>query len=93
MYGNITSESFFQNEVPVAFQMPIAAKFLAMSQTVDVIIIAHGKLLQQSDLLQRYQDTALSTNAYMDCSGVLHYLSLQYSQRMPTQARDPFKGI
>ena len=27
-----------------AFQMPFAAKLLAMSQTVDVVVAAHGKL-------------------------------------------------
>jgi len=60
---NITNETFFQTEVPAAFQMPLAAKLLAMSNTVDVIIAAHGTLKEDKfEILRAYQTVALTTN-------------------------------
>jgi len=60
---NITNETFFQTEVPAAFQMPLSAKLLAMSNTVDVIIAAHGTLKEDKfEILRAYQTVALTTN-------------------------------
>lgn len=61
---NVTNETYFQTEVPDAFQMPFAAKLLAMSNTVDVVVAAHGKLLQaqQGEILRGYQTVTLTTN-------------------------------
>jgi len=60
---NITNETFFQTEVPAVFQMPLSAKLLAMSNTVDVIIAAHGTLKEDRfEILRAYQTVALTTN-------------------------------
>lgn len=60
---NVTNETFFQTEVPDAFQMPLAAKLLAMSNTVDVIVAAHGELKEErAEVLRGYQTVALTTN-------------------------------
>mmetsp|Transcript_5271 Transcript_5271/g.6142 ORF Transcript_5271/g.6142 Transcript_5271/m.6142 type:complete len:225 (-) Transcript_5271:243-917(-) len=37
---NVTEANIFETEVPGSFELPLAAKFLAMSGTVDVIITA-----------------------------------------------------
>mmetsp|Transcript_87503 Transcript_87503/g.271926 ORF Transcript_87503/g.271926 Transcript_87503/m.271926 type:complete len:255 (-) Transcript_87503:44-808(-) len=60
---NVTNETFFQTEVPDSFQMPLAAKLLAMSNTVDVVVAAHGPLGEErSEVLRGYQTVALTTN-------------------------------
>lgn len=60
---NFTNETYFQTPVPDAFQMPLAAKLLAMSNTVDVVIVEHGALGDtKSSLLRSYQTVALTTN-------------------------------
>lgn len=61
---NVSNETFFQTEIPDALQIPVAAKFLAMSQTVDVMIAAHGKPPDgiEIELLRAYQSLALNTN-------------------------------
>lgn len=60
---NFTNETYFQTPVPDSFQMPLAAKLLAMSNTVDVVIVEHGDLGEtQSSLLRSYQTVALTTN-------------------------------
>ncbi|CAK0834502.1 unnamed protein product [Prorocentrum cordatum] len=46
---NVTNETFFQTEIPDAFQFPLAAKLLAMSNTVDVIVAAHGAVKQDGE--------------------------------------------
>lgn len=68
---NVTNETFFQTEVPSAVQMPLAAKLLAMSNTVDVIVIAHGSPAEYpTPLLQGYQTVALTTNVpVVPCEG------------------------
>lgn len=62
-----TSAAYFQTEVPDVFQLPMAAKWLAMSQTVDVIVAAHGALSAEdkTELLRSYQNVALTTNVPM----------------------------
>ena len=68
--SNVSRKAFFQAEVPTAFQLPIAAKFLAMSRTVDVIVIAHGDPPDRAELLRSYQTTALATNVpIVPCEG------------------------
>mmetsp|Transcript_13917 Transcript_13917/g.29115 ORF Transcript_13917/g.29115 Transcript_13917/m.29115 type:complete len:244 (-) Transcript_13917:161-892(-) len=60
---NVTNATFFQTEVPDAFQMPLAAKLLAMSNTVDVLVAAHGELGEEkAEVLRGYQSVALTTN-------------------------------
>jgi len=60
---NVTNATFFQTEVPDAFQMPLAAKLLAMSNTVDVVVAAHGELGEErAEVLRGYQSVALTTN-------------------------------
>lgn len=60
---NVTNATFFQTEVPDAFQMPLAAKLLAMSNTVDVVVAAHGDLGEEkSEVLRGYQSVALTAN-------------------------------
>merc|ERR1719277_2782327 len=61
---NVTNATFFQTEVPDAFQMPLAAKLLAMSNTVDVLVAAHGSVAgeQLAEILRSYQSVALNTN-------------------------------
>lgn len=61
---NVTNETYFQTEVPDAFQMPFAAKLLAMSNTVDVIVAVHGDVLpeRKPEILRGYQTVALTTN-------------------------------
>jgi len=61
---NVTNETYFQTEVPDALQTPLAAKFLAMSQTVDVIVVAHGDVqgTTATELLRAFQTVALTTN-------------------------------
>eukprot|EP00927_Polykrikos_kofoidii_P030165 TRINITY_DN26005_c0_g1_i2.p1 TRINITY_DN26005_c0_g1~~TRINITY_DN26005_c0_g1_i2.p1 ORF type:complete len:270 (-),score=37.11 TRINITY_DN26005_c0_g1_i2:295-1104(-) len=61
---NVTDEAYFETEVPDALQVPLIAKFLAMSQTVDVIIAAHGDLKDgvRQELLRAYQSVALTTS-------------------------------
>jgi len=60
---NMTS-GFFQTELPDAFQIPISAKWLAMSQTVDAIVVAHGAMTpeQKSEALRTYQSVSLNFN-------------------------------
>jgi len=60
---NVTNETYFQTEVPNGFQMPLAAKLLAMSNTVDVVVAAHGELKEDRPaVLRGYQTVALTTN-------------------------------
>lgn len=68
---NVTNETFFETEVPDAFQMPLAAKLLAMSNTVDVIVAAHGELQdEKAAVLRGYQTVALTTNVpIVPCDG------------------------
>lgn len=68
---NVTNETFFQTEVPDAFQFPLAAKMLAMSQTVDVVVACHGALGEEKgEILRGYQTVALTTNVpIVPCSG------------------------
>lgn len=60
---NITNETYFQTEVPDALQMPFAAKLLAMSNTVDVIVAMHGDVKDmKTEMYRMYQTVALNTN-------------------------------
>jgi len=60
---NVTNETFFQTEVPDAFQFPLAAKLLAMSNTVDVVVAAYGPLGEEkSEILRGFMTIALTTN-------------------------------
>lgn len=60
---NVTNETFFQTEIPDAFQFPLAAKLLAMSNTVDVIVAAHGDVKdEKAEVMRGYQTVALTTN-------------------------------
>eukprot|EP00930_Biecheleria_cincta_P000912 TRINITY_DN102103_c0_g1_i1.p1 TRINITY_DN102103_c0_g1~~TRINITY_DN102103_c0_g1_i1.p1 ORF type:complete len:221 (+),score=38.41 TRINITY_DN102103_c0_g1_i1:74-736(+) len=69
---NVTNETFFQTEVPDAFQFPLAAKMLAMSQTVDVIVACHGNPgAEKDEILRGYQSVALTTNVpVVPCDGL-----------------------
>ena len=60
---NMTS-GYFSTEVPDAFQLPISAKWLAMSQTVDAVIVAHGGLtpVEKTEALKNYQSVSLNFN-------------------------------
>lgn len=60
---NMTS-GYFSTEVPDAFQLPISAKWLAMSQTVDAVIVAHGALtpVEKTEALKTYQSVSLNFN-------------------------------
>eukprot|EP00931_Biecheleriopsis_adriatica_P096570 TRINITY_DN70212_c0_g1_i1.p1 TRINITY_DN70212_c0_g1~~TRINITY_DN70212_c0_g1_i1.p1 ORF type:complete len:245 (-),score=47.11 TRINITY_DN70212_c0_g1_i1:50-730(-) len=68
---NVTNETFFQTEVPDSFQFPLAAKLLAMSNTVDVVVAVHGELGEEKgEILRGYQTVALTTNVpIIPCSG------------------------
>lgn len=65
---NVTNETYFQTEVPDAFQLPLAAKLLAMSNTVDVIVVvmdsSNGPVQAEvvPELLRGFQTVALTTN-------------------------------
>lgn len=61
---NVTSDTYFQTEVPNAFQLPLAAKLLAMSNTVDVIVAAHGELqaAEVPEVMRGFQTVSLTTN-------------------------------
>jgi len=60
---NVTNETYFQTEVPSVFQMPLAAKFLAMSNTVDVVVAAHGTLGEmRQEIIRGYMTVSLTTN-------------------------------
>ncbi|CAE7776969.1 unnamed protein product, partial [Symbiodinium sp. CCMP2456] len=50
--------------VPEAEQVPLAAKLLAMSNTVDVVVAGHGDAQEAAlpELLRAYQTVALTTN-------------------------------
>lgn len=50
---NVTDENIFETEVPGSFELPLAAKFLAMSGTVDAII-ATGVLIKGDTLHFEY---------------------------------------
>lgn len=60
---NVTNETYFQTEVPDAFQFPLAAKLLAMSNTVDVVLASHGQLGEEKgEILRGYMTVSLTTN-------------------------------
>mmetsp|Transcript_49568 Transcript_49568/g.95711 ORF Transcript_49568/g.95711 Transcript_49568/m.95711 type:complete len:242 (+) Transcript_49568:77-802(+) len=60
---NVTNQTYFQTEVPTAFQMPLAAKLLAMSNTVDVVVAAHGTLGEErQEIIRGYMTVSLTTN-------------------------------
>lgn len=61
---NVTNATYFQTEVPEAEQVPLAAKLLAMSNTVDVVVAGHGDAEEAAlpELLRAYQTVALTTN-------------------------------
>ncbi|CAE6911969.1 unnamed protein product [Symbiodinium sp. CCMP2592] len=61
---NVTNATYFQTEVPEAEQVPLAAKLLAMSNTVDVVVAGHGDAQEAAlpELLRAYQTVALTTN-------------------------------
>merc|ERR1712129_274910 len=60
---NVTNQTFFQTEVPSALQMPLAAKLLAMSNTVDVVVAAHGALGdERQEIIRGYMTVSLTTN-------------------------------
>ncbi|CAK9043440.1 Hypothetical protein SCF082_LOCUS24828, partial [Durusdinium trenchii] len=63
---NVTNETYFQTQVPDSFQLPLAAKLLAMSNTVDVIVAIHS-IEDKTDpdypeLLRGFQTVALTAN-------------------------------
>ena len=51
--------------MPDSFQLPIASKLLAMSNTVDVIVAAYGQVTdaEYQEMLRGFQTVALTTNA------------------------------
>lgn len=61
---NVTEDAYFQTEVPSTFQLPLAAKLLAMSNTIDVVMVAHSALGEgeRSELYRSLQSVALATN-------------------------------
>mmetsp|Transcript_15976 Transcript_15976/g.30065 ORF Transcript_15976/g.30065 Transcript_15976/m.30065 type:complete len:220 (+) Transcript_15976:49-708(+) len=67
---NVTNATYFQTEVPEAEQVPFASKLLAMSQTVDVVVAAHGLPEENQELLRAFQTVALTTNVpIVSCYG------------------------
>mmetsp|Transcript_24043 Transcript_24043/g.55520 ORF Transcript_24043/g.55520 Transcript_24043/m.55520 type:complete len:256 (-) Transcript_24043:154-921(-) len=61
---NVT-DNYFETEVPETSQLPLAAKFLAMSNTVDVIVASYLPIDQVDrdiELGRSLQTVALSTN-------------------------------
>ncbi|CAJ1459097.1 unnamed protein product [Effrenium voratum] len=62
---NVTNETYFQTEVPEAFQLPLATKLLAMSNTVDVVVVVQTHRIseqEQAEILRGFQTVALTTN-------------------------------
>eukprot|EP00434_Breviolum_minutum_P006351 symbB.v1.2.005604.t1/scaffold324.1/size254390/1 len=61
---NFTNETYFQTEVPDSFQLPLASKLLAMSNTVDVIVAVYSVTTQETlpEILRGFQTVALTTN-------------------------------
>ena len=57
---NVTDENIFETEVPGAFELPYAAKLLAMSGTVDAIICT-GVLIKGSTMHFEYICEAVSS--------------------------------
>lgn len=56
----VTDENTFETEVPGAFELPLAAKFLAMSGTVDAVITC-GVLIKGDTMHFEYISEAVSS--------------------------------
>lgn len=56
----VTEENTFETEVPGAFELPLAAKFLAMSGTVDAVITC-GVLIKGDTMHFEYISEAVSS--------------------------------
>jgi 6,7-dimethyl-8-ribityllumazine synthase len=57
---NVTDTNIFETEVPGAFELPLAAKFLALSGTVDAIVCC-GVLIKGDTMHFEYICDAVST--------------------------------
>lgn len=57
---NVTESNIFETEVPGAFELPLAARFLALSGTVDAIICA-GVLIKGDTYHFEYISEAVSS--------------------------------
>ena len=57
---NVTDENIFETEVPGAYELPLAARFLALSGTVDAVICA-GVLIKGDTLHFEYICEAVSS--------------------------------
>eukprot|EP00612_Vaucheria_litorea_P005560 CAMPEP_0171461212 /NCGR_PEP_ID=MMETSP0945-20130129/5755_1 /TAXON_ID=109269 /ORGANISM="Vaucheria litorea, Strain CCMP2940" /LENGTH=186 /DNA_ID=CAMNT_0011987523 /DNA_START=127 /DNA_END=687 /DNA_ORIENTATION=+ len=57
---NVKKENIFETEVPGAFELPLAARFLALSQTVDAIVCL-GCLIKGETMHFEYISEAVSS--------------------------------